>query len=80
MKNLVGRKKFPTFALRNSIEPNGIEISIHKDHNEIVLDLIKNGNKEKIFTTNENLQLLDEEIVTLKLGGYFLNEEELVKR
>ena len=43
------------------------------------MDLIKNGNKEKIFITNENLQLLDEEIITLKLSGYFLNEEELAK-
>ena len=56
------------------------KISIHKDHNEIILDLIKNGNKEKVFITNENLQLSDEEIITLKLGGYFLNEEELAKR
>ena len=40
---------------------------------------IKNGNEEKVFTANENLQLSDEEIVTLKLGGYFLNEEKLAK-
>ena len=55
------------------------KIGIYKDHNEITFDLIKNGNEEKVFTANENLQLSDEEMITLKLGGYFLNEEELAK-
>ena len=56
------------------------KIGIYKDHNEITFDLIKNGNEEKVFTANENLQLSDEEMITLKLGGYFLNEEEFIKR
>ena len=55
------------------------KIGIYKDHNEITFDLIKNGNEEKVFTANENLQLSDEEMITLKLSGYFLNEEELIK-
>lgn len=56
------------------------KIGMYEDHDEITFDLIKNSNEEKVFTANENLQLSDEEIITLKLGGYFLNEEELVKR
>ena len=55
------------------------KIGIYKDHNEITFDLIKNGNEEKVFTANENLQLSDEEMIALKLSGYFLNEEELAK-